>query len=109
VLPGPEQAGPPFQQITPLFGKNSPLIHIFKNSATFPIFHVIFVIFIFETKTEFFPNFSVFSCLPVQISSKRNSAIFQLLPQDSVAFYIYFLLDLSKIAVYTAIWQHWIE
>jgi hypothetical protein len=43
VLPGPEQAGPPFKQNTPLFGKNSPLIHILKNSATFPQFQVIFL------------------------------------------------------------------
>jgi hypothetical protein len=49
-----------FNKNTPLFSKNTPLIHILKNSATFPLFNVIFLMLTSKTKTEFFSNFNSF-------------------------------------------------
>jgi hypothetical protein len=54
-----------FNKNIPLFGKNTPLVHILKNSATVPLFHAIFLILTYETKIEFFSNFNsfiVFAC-----------------------------------------------
>jgi hypothetical protein len=74
-----------FNNNTPLFGKNSSLIHILKNFATFPLFHVIFCKLIFEKKQNFFLISKVLPCLLVQISSKWNSAIFALLLDKLIA------------------------
>jgi hypothetical protein len=41
-------------------GKNIPLIQFFFNSTTFPLFHVIFLILISKTKTQFYSNFNNF-------------------------------------------------
>jgi hypothetical protein len=49
-----------FNKNTPLFGKNTPLIHTLKNSATIPLFSAIFLILTSKPKTSFFSNFNSF-------------------------------------------------
>jgi hypothetical protein len=49
-----------FNKKTMLFGKNTPLIHIFFNSATFPLFHAIFPILNAKLNIQFCSNFNSF-------------------------------------------------
>jgi hypothetical protein len=69
VLPGPEQAVPPFQQkYTAIWHKHTAISNFFKNSASFPLFHVIFLIITAKAKTELFSIFNSFiiiACLNI--------------------------------------------
>jgi hypothetical protein len=60
VLPGPEQAGPPFQQKYTAIWQKLTANSYFKKFRYFSTINDFFLILIFETKTEFFPNFNSF-------------------------------------------------
>jgi hypothetical protein len=56
VLPGPDQAGPPFQQ---KYTTICPASSYFQKHY-FSAISIFFLILTFETKTEFFSNFNSF-------------------------------------------------
>jgi hypothetical protein len=72
VLPGPEQAGLPFQQkYTAIWQKHTANSCFFKKIAIFPLNNVIFRILTSKTYTEFFSNFNSYHvCLSKYLRNK---------------------------------------
>jgi hypothetical protein len=63
VLPGPAQACPPVQQKYTAIRRKPAANSYFFNSATFPLFHIIFLLLTLKTKTQFFSYFNSFTTL----------------------------------------------
>jgi hypothetical protein len=74
-----------FNKNIPLFGKNTPLAHIFKKFRYFSAISSHFSHFNFEKNRTFSLNSTVLSCLLVQISSEQNYSIFPLLFDELMA------------------------
>jgi hypothetical protein len=112
VLPGPVAAFPLVEQkLLPLFGENTQLFQVFLQFRYFPVIFSLYCLITFNSRKQFSLNVSRFF---LQTPAKQNSATFLLLLAKAIAvplsksrrFMRKFPLNLGKIAVYTAIWQH---